>query len=55
MSIKNAYKLKALITTKFSKERCNSLVVEKGYLELHEGMTEGGVGPLQPTKHIFPK
>jgi hypothetical protein len=28
---------------------------EENYLELHESMIEGGVGPLQPDKHTPPK
>jgi hypothetical protein len=65
MSIKNAYRLGALITIKLSKERCVTLVTEgrlswgawkhEGYHELHENMTKRGMSPPQLEKHTPPK
>ncbi len=65
MSIKNACKLEALVTTKLSKERCIILIVEgrlfqatwkhEGYPKLHENMTKTGMGPFQLEKHTPPK
>jgi hypothetical protein len=31
------------------------LAARGDYLELHEGIVEGDVGPPQPKKHILPK
>jgi len=51
MFIKNVYKLGVLVTVRLLKEGCISLVV--GHFALHVNMTEKGVGPPQPEKHIF--
>jgi len=48
-SIKDAYKLGVLITTRFSKERCISLNVRRKPFHVAR------VDPPQLEKHIFPK
>jgi hypothetical protein len=65
MSIKNACRLGALVTTKLSKEGCITLVMEgrlswvtwkhECYHELHENVSKRGMGPPQLEKHTPPK
>jgi hypothetical protein len=55
MSIKNVYRLGALVIARFSKEGCISLVEGGGHLVLHISIIEANVGPLQPKKHIPPR
>jgi hypothetical protein len=55
MSIKNTCKLRVLVTAKLSKERCIFLATRRKLSELHEGIIEKDVTPLQLEKHIFPK
>jgi len=43
MSIKDAYKLKACVIAKFSKEGCIFLVVGRRCLKLHKKKIKGGV------------
>jgi hypothetical protein len=55
MSIKYACKLRALVTTKLSKEGCITLIVRGRLHELCKSMIEKGVGPFQLEKNTFPK
>ncbi len=45
MFIKDAYRPRASVIAKFSKEWCISLTTGGGYLKLHKSMTKGGVAP----------
>jgi hypothetical protein len=50
---KDACRLKALVFVKFSKERSVFKMLEEGYLELHEGMTVGGMAPFNLKNILF--
>ncbi len=55
MSIRDAYNLGASVIAKLSKERCIFLTTKGKLFHIAWGMTEGGVGPLQPKRHTPPK